>query len=68
MFAIQPVKIYAGIEICQIFYHEITGAINEYKSSKYQNNQDIQPSMLYKELNPNGEAAEDPQMSFGFPS
>lgn len=48
--AIQPVRIYAGIEICQIFYHTLQGEANEYKSAKYQNNTDIQPSLLYKEF------------------
>ncbi len=65
MFAVQPVKIYPGVAICQIFYHQIEGAIEEYCSDKYQNNQDIQPSLLYKELNPDAET-EDPQLSLGF--
>jgi dCTP deaminase len=52
MFAVQPVKIYPHVPICQIFYHQIDGAIREYASDKYQNNHDIQPSLLYKELNP----------------
>ena len=50
MFPIQPVRIYAGVEICQIFYHTLEGKTREYKSGKYQNNTDIQPSMLYKEF------------------
>ena len=51
MFAVQPVHIYAGVEICQIFYHEITGDnIVEYQGGKYQNNDDIQPSLLFQEL------------------
>jgi dCTP deaminase len=49
MFAVQPVRIYAGVPICQIFYHELTGEITEY-ASKYQHNRDIQPSLLYEEL------------------
>ena len=52
MFAIQPVRIYPGVAICQIFYHDIRGPIVEYSSDKYQNNTDIQPSMLFKELSP----------------
>jgi dCTP deaminase len=60
MFAVQPVKIYPGVEICQIFYHQLTGDIREYVSDKYQNNHDIQPSLLYKELNP-GAKLVDPQ-------
>jgi len=47
---IHPVRIYAGVEICQIFYHQVIGDIVEYKSGKYQNNKGIQPSLLYKEL------------------
>jgi len=54
MFAVQPVRIYAGVPICQIFYHEIAGSFTEYASNKYQHNNDIQPSLLFKELNPGG--------------
>ena len=63
MFAVQPIRIYPGIPICQIFYHEITGEITEY-ASKYQNNRDIQPSLMFQELNPDGE--NDPQMKIDF--
>jgi dCTP deaminase len=49
MFAIHPVRIYPGIPICQIFYHEICGPIEEY-CSKYQHNRDIQPSLMFEEL------------------
>jgi dCTP deaminase len=66
MFAVQPVKIYPGVSICQIFYHTITGEITEYRSNKYQNNRDIQPSLLYKELNPAAEEV-DPQLKLSFP-
>ncbi len=65
MFAIQPIRIYPGTSICQIFYHQIVGDIREYVSDKYQNNQDIQPSLLYKELNPD-DSERDPQMAFEF--
>ncbi len=65
MFAVQPVRIYPGVSICQMFYHEITGDIEEYTSEKYQHNHDIQPSLLYKELNPEIEK-EDPQLMFDF--
>ncbi|MCY2984950.1 MAG: dCTP deaminase [Planctomycetota bacterium] len=50
MFAVQPIRIYAGIRICQIFYHELVGDVREYASEKYQNNRDVQPGMLYKEF------------------
>ena len=38
MFAVQPVRIYAGVAICQIFYHDIRGSFTEYHSDKYQHN------------------------------
>lgn len=65
MFAVQPVRIYPGVPICQIFYHEIAGDVTEYVSDKYQHNQDIQPSLLYKELNPSA-VTRDPQLMFQF--
>ncbi len=65
MFAVQPVRIYPGVPICQIFYHEVCGEVHEYCSDKYQNAKDIQPSLLYKELNPNGQT-EDPQLKLDF--
>lgn len=52
MFAVQPVRVYPGVPICQIFYHDIRGTFDEYASEKYQNNHDIQPSLLFRELNP----------------
>ena len=64
MFAVHHVRIYPGIPICQIFYHEISGPIEEY-ASKYQHNRDIQPSLFYKELNPQSER-HDPQRVFAF--
>lgn len=54
MFAVQPIRIYPWVSICQIFYHQVAGDITEYKSGKYQNNRDIQPSLLYRELTPEG--------------
>lgn len=47
---IQPIRIYAGVPICQIFYHQIFGNYVNYKGGKYQNNTGIQPSMLYKDF------------------
>ena len=63
MFAVQPVKIYPGVPICQIFYHQIAGDITEY-ASKYQHNSDIQPSLMFKELNP--EMDDSPQLFLDF--
>lgn len=47
---IQPIIIYPGVEICQIYYHTIKGDYDEYKSGKYQNNCGIQPSLLYRDF------------------
>lgn len=62
MYAVQPVRIYPGVQICQIFYHTLHGEVTDYKSAKYQNNQDIQPSLLFREW----EAGHDPQMRLSF--
>jgi dCTP deaminase len=50
MFCVQPIRIYAGIEVCQIYYHSIEGPFEEYKSGKYQHNNGIQPSLLFKDF------------------
>ncbi len=64
MFAVQPVRIYAGVAICQIFYHDIHGDFTEYASDKYQHNSDIQPSLLFRELSP--DCQHDPQKKLPF--
>ena len=69
MFAVQPIRIYAGVEIGQIFYHTLEGEIQEYgrdglasaAAGKYQNNSDIQPSMLYRDFEQT-----DVQLPLGF--
>jgi dCTP deaminase len=50
MFCVQPIRIYAGVEICQIFYHSIQGEYDTYRNGKYQNNTGIQHSMLYRDF------------------
>lgn len=50
IFCVQPIRIYAGVEICQIYYHSIDGEYDLYKSNKYQDNQGIQSSKLYKDF------------------
>lgn len=59
---VQPVRIYPGVEICQIYYHTIcdntdlirmcldTTDIPKYDHGKYQKNTGIQPSMMWKEF------------------
>ena len=65
MFSVQPLRVYPGIPICQIFYHELRGDYEPYASDKYQHNCDIQPSLLFKELNPNARRR-DPQLRLDF--
>ncbi len=62
MFAVQPIRIYPNIQICQIIYHTLEGSVDEYRS-KYQNNNDIQPSLLYEEF---GQRVPDPQLKLPF--
>lgn len=47
---VQPVRIYPGVEICQIYYHTIDGDYVPYISGKYQGNHGVQPSMLWRDF------------------
>ena len=46
---VKPLRIYAGVEICQIYYQMVHGEIGPSKSH-YHGNRGIKPSLLYKEL------------------
>ena len=62
--AVHPIRIYPGLAVCQILYHTLEGTVSEYRSSdKYQNNQDIQPSLFFKELQ---QSPRDPQLRLSF--
>ena len=50
IFCVQPIVIYPNVDICQIYFHTIEGEYDLYHSGKYQNNSDIQPSLLYKDF------------------
>src|SRR5690554_5863932 len=50
IFCVQPIRIYSNVEICQIYYHHIEGEYDQYSSGKYQNNTDVQPSLLFKDF------------------
>lgn len=63
LYVIHALRIYPGTPICQIFYHTLQGEISEYRAGKYQNNHDIQPSLLFKELQ---SQTPDPQMKLEF--
>lgn len=47
---VQPVVIYPGVEIGQIYYHTIEGDYEPYSSGKYQDNDGVQPSLMYKDF------------------
>lgn len=51
IFCVQPVRIYPNVAICQIYYHTIDGDFDLYHG-KYQNNEGIQPSLMYEHFQP----------------
>lgn len=53
IYCIQPIRIYPFIDICQIYYHTIDGDFFRYENGKYQNNNGIQTSQIFKELGEN---------------
>ncbi len=63
MHCVQPVRIYPGMQICQIYYLGLSGECDEYCSDKYQYSRDIQPSLLYREL---GGDDKDTQLELNF--
>jgi dCTP deaminase len=50
IFVLLPMRVYAGVSVCQIYYHTISDDHDPYVGGKYQRNQGIQPSLLYTEL------------------
>ncbi len=50
IFCVQPIRLYPGVQICQIFYHTIEGDYDRYEGGKYQNNTGAQASLLYREF------------------
>lgn len=64
MHCVQPVRIYAEMQICQIYYLQVEGASGRYCNSKYQHSRDVQPSLIYREFgyDPQGDA----QMELSF--
>lgn len=47
---IRPLIIFPMVEICQIMYYTVCGKIRNYSSDKYQNNNDVQSSRIWKEF------------------
>lgn len=50
MHCVHPIRVYAGVQICQVFYHTVEGDIVEYKSGKYQANKGVQSSRLWMDF------------------
>lgn len=50
IFCVQPIRVYPDVEVCQIYYHSIEGDYDAYASGKYQNNDGIQPSLLFRDF------------------
>lgn len=67
MHCVQPVRIYPGMQICQIYYQQLCGEGQVYCSDKYQHSRDIQPSLMYREF---GQTVDETQLelNFGDPS
>ena len=41
MFCVQPIRIYAGVEIARNVFHTVLGEADKYTHGKYQNNKGI---------------------------
>lgn len=54
IFCVHPLKIYPNVAVCQIYYHTIEGGHDSYARGKYQNNDGVQASLLYKEFRSDG--------------
>jgi len=50
MYVIHPLKVYSGVQICQICYHTVGETSATYQSKKYQYNRGVQASRLYQEF------------------
>ena len=46
----EPVRVYAGVQFCQISYETVLGEIQEYRSNKYQGQRSPRPSAIWKEF------------------
>ncbi len=50
---VQPIRIYSGIPICQIYYNCIEGNKDQCRSTKYQNSTDAEPSKIREDMRGN---------------
>lgn len=47
---VQPVRVYPGMEICQISYHTVAGEIVDRYNGKYQGSKDVVASRIWREM------------------
>lgn len=47
---VQPVKVYPGMEICQISYQTVAGEIVDRYNGKYQNSKEVLASRIWREM------------------
>ena len=47
---VRPVRIFANVDVGQMYFHMIEGEFDEYKSNKYQGNNDVQASKMWKDF------------------
>jgi dCTP deaminase len=47
---VQPVKIYAGMEICQIYYNTICGKVTKKYTGKYQGSDGVRASKMWQDF------------------
>lgn len=50
LLAAHPIRVYPGMEICQISYEEIEGEVLEGYHGKYQDQRGATPSRLFQEM------------------
>ena len=50
MVVAQPVRIYPGLRIGQLYWHKPVGEVTDYYHGKYQGQRGIQPSKLYEDF------------------
>jgi dCTP deaminase len=63
MHCVQPVRIYPGMQVCQIYFQSLCGGGQNYCSDKYQHSRDIQTSLMYREFGP---AVDETQLELNF--
>ena len=47
---VEPIRIYSGVEICQIYFHTAIGPNDRLYNGKYQNSSCVEPSYSWKDF------------------